>query len=144
MAIAPSPRNLDQDRSRIRSPLGRMRKYIHGYVSLEGVAFAAMFVALWFWIGLLLDYGFFKLTLIDWVQALPWGFRCGVLVVILSALAALLLTKILFRLLREFTDAAMALVLERKFPDQLGDRLITAVEMSDPRQAEEMGYSADL
>ncbi|MFO0844001.1 MAG: hypothetical protein U0797_16645 [Gemmataceae bacterium] len=142
MAIAPSPRNLDADRSRIRSPLARLRKYIHGYVSLEGAAFAALFVALWFWIGLLLDYGFFKLTLIDWVQTLPWGFRAGVLGVVLSALAALVVTKIVFRLFREFSDAAMALVLERKFPQQLGDRLITAVEMSDPRQAEQLGYSA--
>ncbi|MFO0846865.1 MAG: hypothetical protein U0797_31615, partial [Gemmataceae bacterium] len=144
MAIAPSPRNLDADRSRIRSPLARLRKYIHGYVSLEGAAFAALFVALWFWIGLLLDYGFFKLTLIDWVQTLPWGFRAGVLGVVLSALAALVVTKIVFRLFREFSDAAMALVLERKFPQQLGDRLITAVEMSDPRQAEQLGYSAAL
>jgi hypothetical protein len=144
MAIAPSPRNLDADRSRIRSPLARLRKYVRGYVSLEGAAFAALFVALWFWIGLLLDYGFFKLTLIDWVQTVPWGFRAGVLGVVLAALAALLITKIVFRLLREFSDAAMALLLERKFPQQLGDRLITAVEMSDPRQAEQYGYSAAL
>ncbi len=144
MAIAPSPRNLEQDRSRIRSPLGRLRKYIHGYVTLEGMAFAAMFLALWFWIGLLLDYGFFKLTLIDWVQTLPWIVRCGLLVLVLGALLALVATKILLRLFREFSDAAMALVLERRFPEQLGDRLITAVEMADPQQAAQYGYSPAL
>src|SRR5205085_1651648 len=34
-----------------------------------------------------------------------------------------------------------ALVLERRFPQVLGDRLITAVELADPRKAAEVGYS---
>ncbi len=42
-----------------------------------------LYLALWFWIGLLLDYGFFRLFHIDWVQELPWSVRCGVLVVLL-------------------------------------------------------------
>src|SRR5262249_19566166 len=35
----------------------------------------------------------------------------------------------------------LALVLERRFPKQLGDRLITAVELSDPQKAAQQGYS---
>ena len=38
----------------------------------------------------------------------------------------------------------MALVLEKRFPDLLGDRLITAVELSDPEAAREFGYSPML
>ena len=45
------------------------------------------------------------------------------------------------RLLHDFRDPAIALVLERRFPKELGDRLITAVELADPRKAETYGYS---
>ncbi|MCS7045296.1 MAG: hypothetical protein NZO58_02960, partial [Gemmataceae bacterium] len=37
-----------------------------------------------------------------------------------------------------------ALVLERRFPTLLGDRLITAVELADPKQAAQLGYSAPM
>src|SRR5205085_6781328 len=43
--------------------------------------------------------------------------------------------------LREFNDRAIALVLERRFPKQLGDRLITAIELADPKLAAKYGYS---
>ena len=45
------------------------------------------------------------------------------------------------RLFREFSDTALALVLEKRFPKLLGDRLITAVELSDPDKAAQYGYS---
>ncbi len=48
------------------------------------------------------------------------------------------------RVTREFSDPAVALVLERRFPRELGDRLITAVELADPRVAEKYGYSKAL
>ena len=35
------------------------------------------------------------------------------------------------RFLREFNERTLALVLERRFPKLLGDRLITAVELAD-------------
>src|SRR5262249_7195106 len=49
--------------------------------------------------------------------------------------------KVFHLLFREFSDPALALVLERRFPELLGDRLITAVELSDPEAAGELGYS---
>jgi len=45
------------------------------------------------------------------------------------------------RLLRDFRDDALALVLERRFPEVLGDRLITAVELANPKKAAQYGYS---
>src|SRR5262249_46831394 len=143
-ATPPRTRNLEQEPTRIRSPLDRLRKYIASSVSAEGAAVFGLFVALWFWIGLLVDYGFFKALTIDWVQELPWWLRCAVLVVLTSLLLALVATKVLTGLLKRFSDAAVALVLERRFPRQLGDRLITAVELSDPEEAARLGYSADL
>src|SRR4051794_19933629 len=99
-----STRTLEQDQQRIRSPLARLRKYIHSYVSLEGVAIIGLFLALWFWIGLAFDYGFFKVFLLDWVQELHSGVRVGLLVVLLLALATLVALTVIGRLFREFSD----------------------------------------
>jgi hypothetical protein len=143
--VTPRPtHNLEQDRSRIRSPLARLRKYIHAYVSLEGLALVGLFLAAWFWLGLLLDYGSFKVFLLDWVQELPWGVRLTLLLVMALAVVAIVSTAVLTRLFVDFSDAAVALVLERRFPAKLGDRLITAVELSDPAAAAAIGYSADM
>jgi hypothetical protein len=134
-------RNLAEAHQRVRSPLERLRRFIRTYVSLEGAAVVGLYLALWFWIGLILDYGVFRLFHFDWVQETAWGFRCGVLVVLLSGLLAAVALKVITRLFREFRDAALALVLERRYPQILGDRLITAVELADPRKAAEIGYS---
>lgn len=133
--------NLAEAHQRVRSPLERLRRFIRLYVSLEGAAVVGLYLTLWFWIGLVLDYGVFRLFHFDWVQETPWGVRCGVLVVLLSGLLAAVALKVLTRLFREFRDAALALVLERRYPHILGDRLITAVELADPRKAAEAGYS---
>jgi hypothetical protein len=139
-----SRQSLEQARSEVRHPLDRVRKYIRAYVSLEGAALCLTYLALWFWIGVLLDYGFFKLFTVDWVQDLPWGVRAGLLIILSAGLLAAVVLTVVLRLVREFSDPAVALVLERRFPGQLGDRLITAVELSDPQKAAEYGYSQDM
>src|SRR6516225_8981187 len=138
--LTPRPTATDRDeaRRRVRSPLERLRGTIRRYVGLEGAAVVGLYLALWFWIGLLLDYGFFRLFGLDWVQLLPWGWRAGLLAVLVLGLVTAAALKVLTRLFREFRDPALALVLERRFPHQLGDRLITAVELSDPDKAAEL------
>jgi hypothetical protein len=154
-SAAPETRPFDRDasRRRVRHPLQTLRKYIRTYVVLEGLAVAALFVAAWFWIGLALDWGTFKLFALDWVQELRdvsgetnnalWA-RAILLGALVFALVALVVTRIALRWLREFSDPTLALVLERRFPRELGDRLITAVELSDPKMAGEYGYSPAL
>jgi hypothetical protein len=137
-------RNLAESHQRVRSPLERLRRFIRLYVSLEGAALVGLYLALWFWIGLVLDYGVFRLFHFDWVQETAWSARCSVLVVLLSGLLAAVVVKVLTRLFREFREAALALVLERRYPQILGDRLITAVELADPRKAAEIGYSTAM
>jgi hypothetical protein len=134
-------RNLAEAHQRVRSPLERLRRFIRAYVSLEGAAVVGLYLTLWFWIGMVLDYGVFRLFHFDWVQETAWGVRCGVLVVLLSGLLAAVALTVLTRLFREFRDASLALVLERRYPQILGDRLITAVELADPRKAADIGYS---
>jgi hypothetical protein len=210
--------NLVESHRKVRDPLHHLRGLIRRYVITEALTSLLISLAVCFWLGLLVDYGFFKLFGIDWVQDLPRWFRAmllggGLLVVafvvelrkvlkirkaltsevpgatglfgkvlrnrvslivaaiplvivylaawvglavwmdqgglaplvigllvfaLLAAFASLIVVK---RLFYEFRDAALALVLERRYPQLLGDRLITAVELHNPAEAEKYGYS---
>jgi hypothetical protein len=66
-------------------------------------------------------------------------FLAAVLVILL--MVGPVLGVVVLRLTRDFSDPALALVLERRFPSVLGDRLITAVELANPRIAARYGYS---
>jgi hypothetical protein len=140
-------------RDRITHPLYAVRKYIRRYVLLEGAAYAVLFLAAWFWVGMLLDWGSFAAFSFDWIQELQivdetqaasHYVRVVLLLVLLGCLVGLAVTKMALRLNREFSDAAVALVLERRFPRELGDRLITAVELADAKAAADLGYSAPM
>src|SRR5687768_10823177 len=103
----------------IKHPLQAVRKYIRSYVLLEGAAYAVLFLALWFWVGMLLDWGSFAAFSFDWIQELQildesqsasHYVRVVLLLVLLGCLIALAVTKMAMRLNREFSDAAVALV----------------------------------
>jgi hypothetical protein len=125
-------------------PLATLRGTIRRYVALDGILTVGTFLVLWFWIAMLLDYGVFKALNWDWVQDAPRGLRSTALVAAVLALLAIVTLKVLLRLFREFSAASLALVLERKFPNVLGDRLITAVELSDLDEAARLGYSREM
>jgi hypothetical protein len=153
MATVLEPRSHAQPPERIRHPLQAVRAKIRKYVISEGAALAVIFLAAWFWIGLILDWGVFAIFSYDWVQELQhldesksvaFYVRLVVLLGLLGCLAVLAITKMVMRLTKEFSDAAVALVLERRFPRELGDRLITAVEMADPKLAASLGYSQQM
>src|SRR5262249_14803605 len=67
--------------------------------------------------------------------------RIVLLAVLVGVVGGLVITKVALRWIREFKDSALALVLERRFPRELGDRLITAVELADAKKASGYGYS---
>lgn len=149
--LEPAPRAKAPEH--IRHPLQALRATIRKYVLLEGAALAVIFLAAWFWIGLALDWGLFAIFSVDWVlelqnldesKSVAFYVRLVLLLVMASCLAALAITKMVLRLTKEFSDAAVALVLERRFPRELGDRLITAVEMADPKLAAKYGFSAPM
>src|SRR5262249_30134625 len=110
----------------------------------EALGILCLFVTLWFWISLILDYGFFQLTGVDWVQVLPWAARAIVLAALVMGLMVVLTSKMLLRLFRAFRDGALPLVLGRRYPAELGDRLIAAVELADPALADRYGYSRTM
>ena len=143
MATVTPPRsaNLVPVHAQLRSPLQQIRKYIRAYVSIEGVLVFLLFLALWFWIGLLLDYGAYAIVGWDWVRIMPTWLRTVLLVGLASGAVALAAVKVLTRLFKDFKDSSLALILERRFPKVLGDRLITAVELSDPEACAALGFS---
>ncbi len=130
--------------ARIQNPLTRLRGYIRLYVVLEALAVTGIFLGLWFWIGLIFDYGIFRLTGLDWVQELPWGVRAAVSGTVALILTVILARVLFLRLFREFTNQSLALVLEQRFPKVFGDRLITAVELANVQKAQAYGYSPDM
>lgn len=138
---------------RVRHPLQALRGYIRRYVTLEGVGVALLYLALWFWVGLILDFGSYWVFGFDWIKELgklaqgkstDLVLRGILLGVLIAGVVALVVWKIVLRLTREFNDPALAMVLERRYPRELGDRLITAVELADPRMSGKYGYSQDL
>jgi hypothetical protein len=157
MATVLPPKSQTWDRTetdtRIRHPLHKLRSYIRTYVILEGLSVFLIYLAVWFWVGLLLDYGVFMVTGFDWVEQMPTAMgsaesftalRASIVIILVAGLIAVVAVKVLLRLLREFRDDSLALVLERRFPDTLGDRLITAVEMADPNLSAVYGHSQPM
>jgi hypothetical protein len=96
------------------------------YLLLLVVPFLILYLVGWGMIGFLVQVG------------LHQEFLVALLVLFWTVLPAAGL--ILARLLTHFGQRSLALVLERRFPQLLGDRLITAVELSKPR-ARQYGYS---
>lgn len=142
MSTAQQPRSAADPQ--VLHPLDRLRGTIRRYVVVEGVLSAALFLSLWFALALLFDFVLFKATGWDWVQDGSKAIRGAALLVAVGLFAAVLYFRIARRLATEFSYPALALVLERKFPKLLGDRLITAVELADVKGMAKFGYSADM
>ena len=149
MAIVSQPFNrADADR-RVRHPLQTIRGQIRRYVLSEGIALAVLYTAVCLWLGLAVDFALWWAFSFDWLYTFneltgngaTIGLRAVILVLALAGLVALISVKIFRRLFKEFSDAAVAMLLERRYPKELGDRLITAVELADPKMAQQYGYS---
>ena len=123
-------------------PLARLRRIIRAYVVVEGLLLAAIIACLWFWFSMALDFGVHQLgfDMLDHARPVRWV----VMIVFVAGMSAVVGWYIMRRLFRDFTPASLALVLEKRFPGLLGDRLITAVELVDLKKAEKQGYSVEM
>ena len=117
-------------RPEILGVLGTLRRKIRWYVFLEGMALLICAIAGVFWFSLGIDYLYFLVSSLE----LPRWFRLLFDVLATGLFAGVFLVWVAFRLGRHLKLRALALALERRFP-QLNDRLITAVEFSEQPQA---------
>lgn len=125
-------------------PLDRLRGTIRRFVTLDVALFVLLFVSVWFWLGVAFDYGVFKLTGLDVAQQLTPLVRVVALVGLAGTLLALVAVRVRTLLTNDLSNESLALVLEKRHPAVLGDRLITAIEMADVDRAAKQGFSADL
>ena len=114
----------------VEACLERLRSRIRCYVLWEGIALAVGLIGLFFWFSLGLDYAVFSVRRLE----PPRWLRVGMDVAVLGGLAAVVLLWIVFRVFRSFRAKSLALILEKRFPE-LGDRLVTAVELSAQPEA---------
>ena len=97
--------------------LGVLRRLVRGYVWMEGIASFVLLGGAAFWLGLATD----------WLLEPSPGVRIA-LQVVLGALAAFCVYRWLVRrVFARFSDAQLAMLLERRFP-QLNESLMTTVE----------------
>jgi len=111
---------------KVKQTLKSLRRRIRQYVFWEGLALVVALAGVLFWGSFLLDAVYFTASRLE----LPRWFRALFLVGTLTGLTLGLLVWIGFRAFGKVRRRALALLLERRFPE-LGDRLITAVEASE-------------
>ena len=119
-------------RPELQSVLTQLRGRIRRYVFLEGASLILAVLGGLFWLSLAVDHAWFQISRLE----LPRWFRAGFDVVVVGLVAFLLLSWIGLRLLRSYRTKALALVLERRFPE-LDDRLVTAVELAEAGLADQ-------
>jgi hypothetical protein len=124
-------------------PLARLRWTIRAYVLLEGALLALILAFVWFWFALALDFSvhyFWGIDLLEKAEPVRWV----MLAVFAGGIAGVVVWYVMRRLFYDFRPAALALVLEQRFPELLGDRLITAIELIDLERARQQGYSVEM
>lgn len=104
----------------VRATLSALRRRIRRYIWLEGIAAALAWLGFAFWASLA----------IDWFLEPPVGFRVILLFLVGMGLLLLVIALIGRRAFVPLTDANMAMLLERRFP-QFRDSLLTSVELAD-------------
>ena len=123
----------------VEACLEGLKTRIRKYVLWEGIALTVVVVGLFFWFSLGFDYVVFSVRRLE----PPRWLRMGMDVAVVSGLAAVVMTLIVMRVFRGFRSKSLALLLEKRFPE-LGDRLVTAVELSEQPESRTALTSAML
>jgi hypothetical protein len=110
----------------IANLLSQLRSRIQRYVLIEGSASLLVVLGILFWFSLGLDWSYFWMQRAD----LPRWVRFLVEISGICVCISLFILWVAIRFFRSFRQRALALVLERRFPE-LNDRLITAIELGE-------------
>lgn len=110
----------------ITNLLNRLSKKIRRYILLEGTARLLAVIGLIFWFSFIVDWVYFQFSHLE----LPIWFRASYILISLTAILVLSGSFIFLRLMKRMKRKALALVLEKRFPE-LNDRLATAIELNE-------------
>lgn len=110
---------------RVIDVLSQLRSRIRSYVLVEGLSLFVAACGIIFWLSLSLDWLYYQWRRLE----LPVAFRQTYVILTVVVLAYLLVHWLIARLLRSMRTRALAMVLERQFPE-IDNRLITTVELS--------------
>jgi rubrerythrin len=116
----------------IEAVLSRLRGRIRQYVFFEGMALVVVILGMLFWLSYGVDHAYFWASSLE----LPRWVRAGFDLLALGLVTAGFLVWVGLRFMRSFRTKALALVLERRFPE-LDDRLIAAVELEQSSTGKE-------
>lgn len=123
---------------RLRALLRGLRWRIRLYTLVEGLAVLVIWLAVMFWLALLIDYG----PVLLGASELPWAARIAVLGIVGIGAAVILYRWVLRRTFAQLADHSMAVLLERRH-GQFRDSLLTSVEMeAHPDHARE--FNAEM
>lgn len=116
----------------IEAVLSRLRGRIRQYVFFEGMALVVVILGVLFWLSYGVDHAYFWASSLE----LPRWVRAGFDLLALGLVTAGFMVWVGLRFMRNFRTKALALVLERRFPE-LDDRLIAAVELEQSSTGKE-------
>jgi hypothetical protein len=133
-------------RPTLRQPLHHLKAGIRRYVVIESLALMVIVATAWAVVSLVLDWGiFYQLFSFDYLRdggrAGHILIRGGLFVILVGLVLWVMFRFLAMRLAMPISETDLSILLERKFGSQLGDRLVTAVELSDAESAKRMGYS---
>jgi hypothetical protein len=131
--------------ARLTQPLDRLAGMLRRYVMAEVLLLGAFLAVGWLLLDVALDYGVFAATNFDWVleaSAYLRHFARAMFLFICIFIGFGFAIPLGFG--KSFSYSELAMVLEKRFPDLLGERLITAVELADRVRAGRSGYSTDM
>lgn len=136
-------------RSSLQRPLLRLQSGIRRYVILESFALLIVAVFIWALVSLCFDWGvLFQLFGFDYLRegtsGIQWILRVAAIGILVGLTIWILGRYLVVRLFRPITSSDLAMAIERRFGEKLGDRLVTAVELHDWEQARRQGYSSGM
>ncbi|MFI4876195.1 MAG: hypothetical protein ACIALR_12680 [Blastopirellula sp. JB062] len=119
----------------LRDLLRALRGRIRMYVLLEGLALLVIWLAVTFWLGLAIDY----LPVTFGASEMPRAARIVCLIGIAGVSGYILYRWVLARLLTRMSDASMAILIERRYPE-FRESLLTAVESPVEEELTEIAF----
>ncbi len=123
--------------------LDRVRNGLRSRIIGDVVARLAIGIGLWMLFSFCIDRGLFAAFRFDLAEQLPGWTRWGQSLLVIAVSIGFVLSRVPL-ILKGFSDHDMALALERQFGKDLGDSVITAVELSDSAVVKRQEMSAAL